>query len=112
VHHSITAKDGDTEGIPTVIMEAMATGLPVVSTWHAGIPELVEDGVSGRLVKERDEEAYSSFIYELAGNQSERIRLGREARKKIESDFNMDKQNVLLKELYKNLLGTDNDNFS
>ena len=51
---SVTAEDGDEEGIPVAIMEAMATGLPVISTWHAGIPELVDDGVSGLLVPERD----------------------------------------------------------
>ncbi len=51
---SITASNGDQEGIPNVVKEAMALGLPVISTLHSGIPELVEDGVSGFLVKERD----------------------------------------------------------
>lgn len=55
VHHSVTsATDGDQEGIPNAIMEAMAMELPVLSTVHAGIPELVEDGVNGILVEERD----------------------------------------------------------
>ncbi|MEL6767328.1 MAG: glycosyltransferase [Pseudomonadota bacterium] len=54
LHPSVTAGDHDEEGIPVVLMEAMALGLPVVSTQHAGIPELIEDGVSGRLVPERD----------------------------------------------------------
>lgn len=46
---SITATDGDQEGIPEVLMEAMASGLPVISTFHSGIPELVIDGETGFL---------------------------------------------------------------
>ncbi len=59
LHHSVTAMDGGKEGIPTSIMEAMAMELPVISTLHAGIPELVEDGVNGYLVHEKDIDAYA-----------------------------------------------------
>jgi len=58
VHHSITASNGDAEGLPNAIIEAMAMELPVISTWHAGIPELIEDGVNGYLVKEKDVDTY------------------------------------------------------
>ncbi|MEZ5566621.1 MAG: glycosyltransferase [Gammaproteobacteria bacterium] len=51
---SVTAQDGDQEGIPVSAMEAMATGLPVMATWHSGIPELVHDRKNGRLADERD----------------------------------------------------------
>jgi colanic acid/amylovoran biosynthesis glycosyltransferase len=59
VHHSITSESGDQEGIPNAIIEAMAMELPVLSTWHSGIPELVENGVNGFLVNERDVEGYA-----------------------------------------------------
>ncbi|MFQ5787591.1 MAG: glycosyltransferase, partial [Thermodesulfobacteriota bacterium] len=54
---SVTANDNDQEGIPVVLMEAQAVGLPIVSTHHTGIPEVVSDGKSGFLVPERDEDA-------------------------------------------------------
>ncbi len=62
LHPSITAKNGDQEGIPTAIMEAMAVGLPIVSTKHAGIPELVEHGVNGLLSNEKDVEGLARGI--------------------------------------------------
>ncbi|MCE1248428.1 MAG: glycosyltransferase [Firmicutes bacterium] len=100
VHHSITAADGDTEGIPTVLMEAMATGLPILSTYHAGIPELVEDKTSGLLSGEKDVEQYTQQLFNLTQSPELRMNLGNAARSRIEDKFNMNKQNLLLKELY------------
>ena len=65
LHHSITAKNGDTEGLPTVIMEAMAMELPIISTYHAGIPELIEDGINGYLVREKDIDSYANKMCEI-----------------------------------------------
>jgi glycosyltransferase involved in cell wall biosynthesis len=59
IHHSITPDDGDEEGIPNAIIEAMAMKLPIISTYHAGIPELVSDGINGYLIKEKDIENYA-----------------------------------------------------
>jgi len=59
VHHSITSENGDQEGIPNALMEAMAMELPVLSTYHSGIPELVTNGVNGYLVNERDVDTYA-----------------------------------------------------
>ncbi len=63
LHHSVTSFPiGDMEGIPNAIMEAMAMQLPIISTYHSGIPELVENGVNGFLVKERAVEDYAEAM--------------------------------------------------
>lgn len=62
--HSVTAPDGDEEGLPAALQEAMAQGMAVVATRHAGIPEAVEDGVSGVLVNEGDVKAMAdAFVF-------------------------------------------------
>ncbi len=104
---SITGIDGDSEGIPMVLMEAMAMGLPVISTFHSGIPELVEDGVSGFLVKEKDFSSISSKILQLSKNSALRISMGTSGRKKIISEFNLTIQNDRLSEIFFNLLSID-----
>jgi len=65
LHHSIVASNGDMEGIPNAIMEAMAMKLPVISTIHSGIPELVEDGVNGYLVEENDIRHYAQRMKDI-----------------------------------------------
>ena len=68
---SVTAENGDQEGIPVTLMEAMASGMLVASTWHSGIPELVEDGVSGRLVPERDADPLTAALLRLCRDDAE-----------------------------------------
>ena len=60
--HSVTSSSGDQEGLPLAILEALALGIPVVSTLHSGIPEVVEEGVNGFLVREWDFEAIADRI--------------------------------------------------
>lgn len=64
IHHSITDSDGNTEGLPTVLMEAMAMELPVIATHHSGIPELVNHNSHGILVNECDVEALRQAMEE------------------------------------------------
>lgn len=97
VHHSVTSSEGDKEGIPTVLMEAMASGLPVISTIHAGIPELIESEVDGYLVNEKDVVAYTSILRKVLEDDGT---VGNNARMKVEAHFNMDKQIQLLAETY------------
>jgi len=65
VHHSIISSKGMKEGIPNTLMEAMAMELPIISTLHAGIPELVEEGINGYLVKEKDVDAYAQRMKDI-----------------------------------------------
>lgn len=97
---SVVAGDGDMEGIPVAIMEAMALRKPVISTFHSGIPELVVDGVSGLLAPERDVGALCSFILRLAEDPGLRATLGSAARDTIQRDFNAERLGVGLRTLY------------
>ena len=101
VHHSITSKEGETEGIPTVIMEAMSTGLPVISTYHSGIAELVEDKVTGYLVEEKDISEYTNKMICLLTEENIFSKLSRE---KIIIEFDIDVEMEKLKSLYRNLM--------
>jgi len=93
---SVTSSRGDMEGIPTVLMEAMAMGMPVISTWHSGIPELVQDGVSGKLVKERDEAALANAIGELIADAGHWAAMGAAGREKVLQEFDMRTLNTQL----------------
>jgi len=101
---SVTAADGDEEGIPNVLKEAMALGLPVVGTRHAGIPELVEDGVSGFLVPERNEAALADALQRLALEPGRWAPMGRAGRAKIELEYDIDRLNDRLAGLLDNLI--------
>jgi glycosyltransferase involved in cell wall biosynthesis len=68
VQHSITASNGDTEGMPTAIQEAMSAGCVVVSTNHAGIPEHIKNGINGMMVEEGDLDAYANAMIEVLKN--------------------------------------------
>jgi len=100
---SVTAEDGDTEGTPTVLMEAQALGLPVVSTIHSGIPEVVEDGITGYLAPERDVEALADRIEKLIYNSNLRRKMGKKGRRKIEKEFDINVLNARLEKVFKDL---------
>lgn len=97
---SVTAADGDQEGTPVALMEAMAMGLPVVSTVHAGIPEIVTDGVNGYLVPERDSAALAERLRHLLDRPETWQTLGAAGRQTVEREFDVNKLNDRLVELY------------
>ncbi|MBO9464894.1 glycosyltransferase [Tropicibacter sp. R15_0] len=86
LQHSVTAKDGNTEGLPTAIQEALACGCITLSTIHAGIPEAVEDGVNGLLVPEWDEAGFADRITQIL-DMPDRSAMTLSARKTAEAKF-------------------------
>ncbi|WP_417523731.1 glycosyltransferase family 4 protein [Marinovum sp.] len=94
LQHSITAANGNTEGLPTAIQEAMACGCLTVSTRHAGIPEAVDEGRTGWLVDEHDEAGFAGAI-RAAMTAENRAAMAREAREVAEERF--DNQKLLEK---------------
>jgi len=86
----VVASDGDRDGIPNVLLEAMASGVPVISTPISGIPELIESGRDGLLVPSNDPAALAAAIEALLASQELRERLASAARAKIETSFSLD----------------------
>ena len=102
---SVTAQNGDSEGgAPTTLLEAQACGVPVVSSLHADIPEVVLDGTSGFLVPERDSDSIAERLESLITHQEICATMGKEGRKHIELNYNISKEIVKLETVYDNLL--------
>ncbi|NOU11851.1 MAG: glycosyltransferase [Nitrospira sp.] len=101
---SLTAESGDQEGIPNAIKEAMASGLPVISTFHSGIPELVTDGVSGLLVPERDAASLADSLAYLISHPEVCKEMGEAGRMQVEQRFDTNSLNKKLEELYLGLM--------
>lgn len=91
VQHSITADNGDSEGTPLSILEASAAGLPVVSTKHAGIPDVIEDGVTGILVEEHDVNGMAEAMINLLQDKRKAQEMGKCGKVRIREYFSMDR---------------------
>lgn len=100
---SVTASNNATEGIPVVLMEAMAMGMPVIASRHAGIPELVRDGESGFLTPERDDEALAERIRWLIEHPERWAEMGAAGRRFVEEHHNLRRQNERLASLLADL---------
>jgi glycosyltransferase involved in cell wall biosynthesis len=87
VQHSVTAANGDTEGLPLTILEAMAAGLPVVSTRHSGIPEAVVDGETGILVDEHDVDGMATALADLLSDEARAAAMGWAGRERVLAHF-------------------------
>ncbi len=102
---SVTAKGGDTEGgAPVTIIEMAASGMPIISTTHCDIPEVIEDGVTGLLAPERDVGGLVSHMRWLLKNPNSWEAVLIAGRKKIKREFNVRAQAERLGMLYRNLL--------
>jgi glycosyltransferase involved in cell wall biosynthesis len=101
LHCSVTGADGDREGIPNVVVEAAATGLPVIGTRHGGIGEPVLDGETGLLVEERDVPGLTAALRRLVTDRAARLDLGRAGHRRMTAEFDLDKQVARHLEIYR-----------
>jgi len=100
---SVTTEKGDQEGIPVVLMEALTQGVPVISTYHSGIPELVQDGESGFLVAERDVNALADRLAYLIDHSELRATMGQAGRKYVAEHYDINTLNDRLLEICRKL---------
>src|SRR6266566_7559065 len=105
LHPSQTGHDGNQEGIPNSMLEAMASGLPVFATQHGGIPEAIENGVSGVLVPERDDKALVRALFEAAQDRHFLSRIGRAGAEAVAEKFDQSTQVQRLEDIYLRTIG-------
>jgi len=96
----MVAMDGNRDGLPTVLLEAMALGTPCVATDVTGVPEVIRNEETGLLVRSGDPDALAAALERLLGDAALRARLAHAARALIESQFDVDANTVRLRELF------------
>lgn len=104
LHPSVVDERGRIEGVPNSIIEAMATGMPVISTYNGGIPELIKDGINGFLVKEKDIDGLYMKMKYLIENPDIWKKIGLRARKTVLKKHNISKQKIKLEKIYQYIL--------
>jgi len=98
-HSLIDPETGDEEGLPVAVLEAMASALPVISTFHAGIPDAVENGVTGYLGAEGDSETMGRYLVELARNAGLRASMGEAGWLRARELFSSERETKALREV-------------
>lgn len=99
VQHSITAQNGDQEGTPVAILEASAAGLPVISTKHAGIPDVIIEDKTGLLVDEHDVDAMAEKMILLLENKALAKTLGANGKERVKNNFTLKRHLNIIDEL-------------
>ncbi len=100
LHPSQTGRDGNQEGIPNSILEAMASGLPVFATEHGGIPEAIRSGVSGGLVPERDHDKLAAALLDAAKDPGFLSQIARNGAEVVRQNFDLNSQARRLEDIY------------
>lgn len=106
---SQTTKSGNTEGLPYSINEASACGVPVVSTWHSGIPEAVLDGETGLLAPERDDQLLAEKLDVLLSDRALGKKMGQRGREYVCEMFDIRKQTAKLEKIYDHIIEKSHD---
>jgi colanic acid/amylovoran biosynthesis glycosyltransferase len=101
---SVKAKNGDQEGTPIVLLEAQSMSLPVISTIHSGIPEIVLDNQTGFLVPEHDIKEIKEKLKTLILNSKIRLEMGINGREHILRNFSIEKMSKKILNIYKSIL--------
>lgn len=104
IQASKTAQDHDKEGTPMAIIDAMATGMPVVATRHSDIPEIVIDGLTGFLAEENNVSSLSEAIFKMIKHRFEMNEFSHRCRTRVENEFNLHKQIKKLESLYASVI--------
>ena len=97
VQHSVIADSGDSEGTPVAILEASAAALPVIATWHAGIPDVIINNETGILVNEYDIFGMATAMIKLIEDKDLAKNMGLAGRKRIKDHFTMEKYILTLR---------------
>lgn len=100
MHPSEMTSDQNQEGVPNSMLEAMATGLPVIATRHGGIPEAVQDGFSGILCPERDADALLQAMFRFTEHPEHLEEMGRQAAQSVRQEFSQESAIRRLEEIY------------
>lgn len=97
---SVTATNGDKEGLPIALIEAMSLGTPILSTRHSGIPEAINSPEVGRLVTERDVDGLAQSLHDLLNNPAETSAMGRAGARRARAHFDLAQQTQALERIY------------
>ena len=97
----VVSSDGDCDGLPTVLLEAMALGTPCIATDVAGVPEVLRDRQTGLMIPQRAPAALAAAIEQLLANSDQRVELATQARQLIEQEFDINRNTASLRTLFR-----------